>query len=82
MFIDLAWIRLGHLLRDGRVRTLNKLRDLTGLTYVSSHRSIGLVFGTLYPQFNAGQLGAVFASMAIGCLLGFITSFWQDKLYA
>ncbi|KAF9517811.1 hypothetical protein BS47DRAFT_1371243 [Hydnum rufescens UP504] len=43
--------------------------------------SVGLVFGTLYPQFNPGQLGAVFASVSVGALIGFITSFWQEKLY-
>jgi len=43
--------------------------------------SVGLVFGTLYPQFNPGQLGAVFASVSIGSLIGFITSFWQERLY-
>ncbi|KAF9517781.1 hypothetical protein BS47DRAFT_1290479 [Hydnum rufescens UP504] len=35
--------------------------------------SVGLVFGTLYPQFNPGQLGAVFATVSIGSLIGFIT---------
>ncbi|KAF9517815.1 hypothetical protein BS47DRAFT_1371244 [Hydnum rufescens UP504] len=43
--------------------------------------SMGLVFGTLYPQFNPGQLGAVFAAMSVGGLVGFITNFGQEKLY-
>ena len=82
MFVDLAWIRFRHLLWDGRVRIPHQDLITFFVLRVVSHRSIGLVFGTLHPQFNAGQLGGVFASMAIGCLIGFITSFWQEKLYA
>ena len=73
---------MGHPLWDDRVRSpLPRPHDLSSLTHIFSQRSISLVFGTLYPQFNPGQLGAVFATMSIGCLIGFFTNFWQEKLY-
>lgn len=36
---------------------------------------------TLYPQFTPGQQGAVFTSIALGCIFGFLTTFWQEKVY-
>jgi len=43
-------------------------------------QSISLVFGTLY-GFGPGEVGAVFGTICVGTLLGFVTNFWQEKLY-
>ncbi|KAF9444904.1 MFS general substrate transporter [Macrolepiota fuliginosa MF-IS2] len=50
-----------------------------GVTYCMI-QSIGAVFRTLH-DFNTGQVGLVFLTMFIGCVIGFLTNFYQEHLY-
>jgi len=43
--------------------------------------SIDLVFGALYPSFTPGELGAVFTTIALGTIIGFLTNFIQERIY-
>ncbi|KZP30480.1 MFS general substrate transporter [Athelia psychrophila] len=42
--------------------------------------SVGPVFQSLH-GFNAGQEGTAFVTVALGSLLGFMTNFYQERLY-
>ncbi|KIM44763.1 hypothetical protein M413DRAFT_442721 [Hebeloma cylindrosporum] len=48
--------------------------------YYCMIESIPPVFKSLH-QFNQGEVGSVYMTMALGGLLGFLTNFYQEKLY-
>jgi len=49
-------------------------------TVFSMIQSMGPVFKDLH-NFNSGEIGTSFLSMAVGTLLGFMTNLYQEKLY-